>query len=248
MAASPFLALPAEIRLRIYSFLLPRIPLSTSPTTYAGLLYSCRFIRQELEPEILKLMTDFLLDIRNRCRREYPQDMEFDIPQTLEELYNLQVSRPIEHKLFTRDDPIMALMYMHLNIFTISSQIPTSGLAKEEVQRRTQRNMVNLAHWIGSRDKYAQEPVAKRTVYDFATARQVAVRSRLYDCQRFLWRRDAWAVVFRRSWDADMLEGAEFMRYGTEVREKATGVVFRVQNLGWCVMRDGVMTHFSHFD
>ena len=53
---SPLLRLPCELRLRIYDGLLPIIPLKSDspPTQFTGLLYSCKTIQHELEPEICK--------------------------------------------------------------------------------------------------------------------------------------------------------------------------------------------------
>jgi hypothetical protein len=51
---SPLLNLPAELRLHIYSYLVPNQPLSISSDQFTRLLYSCKAIQHELEPEIRK--------------------------------------------------------------------------------------------------------------------------------------------------------------------------------------------------
>jgi hypothetical protein len=51
---SPLLSLPAELRLAIYDFAIPDIPLHHHRSRYVGLVNTCRLMRTEAEPIILK--------------------------------------------------------------------------------------------------------------------------------------------------------------------------------------------------
>jgi hypothetical protein len=257
MAMSPLLELPAELRLRIYNFVVSTIPLSAPPAQYAGLLYSCKFIRQELEPEILKRMTVFLFDVQDRCRHVHPEDMvddrlqdlEFNVPQDLPSLYNLRVQRPSYHKLFTRDDPFMALMYIYFNTLSIISvhQPDQTPHRRDIEEKRTQRNMGSIARWIGSRDPGAAEPAARNIAYDWSGDRQLGYPKILRDTKDWLWNRDSWALVYRRHWDDYKIEGVEFMRAGTALGSDIEGNPAVVDRGGWCTMKDGVLQSFLPF-
>jgi len=259
MASSPFIELPAELRLRVYNFVVSAIPLAAPPTQYRGLLYSCRLVRRELEPEILKRMTAFLLDVQSRCRHVHPEDMvvdgspqdlEFNIPRDMPSLYNLRIYRPSYDRLFGRDDPFMALMYIYFNTLTIISvkqpNRTTHRTAKEEKQ--TQRNMSSLARWIGSRVPSVAGPAAKKIVYDWSEDRQNSFETILRNTQDWLWANDRWAVVYRRHPRHGMkLEGVEFMRSGTAIGNDVDGNSEVVDRGGWCTMKDGVMEYFHPF-
>ncbi|KAH7408122.1 hypothetical protein DE146DRAFT_362983 [Phaeosphaeria sp. MPI-PUGE-AT-0046c] len=63
------LGLPAEIRLQIYDYIIPLVPLSKPRSDYVGLLYTSKQIRSEFEPEILKAMRPALVTFCNTVRR-----------------------------------------------------------------------------------------------------------------------------------------------------------------------------------
>ncbi|KAF2643789.1 hypothetical protein P280DRAFT_216762 [Massarina eburnea CBS 473.64] len=146
---SPLLSIPTELRLQIYTYLVPHIPLSCPPTRFTGLLYSCKYIRSELEPEILKRMTSFLQDVQRRVSGSGQPDFIFHTPKTLGEVLNLKVERGYGRDgtdiMFVRSDPFMAVLYMHLNSLRIQDRAPS---------RNTRRNtQVSLTKPISPRHK-----------------------------------------------------------------------------------------------
>jgi hypothetical protein len=256
MVTSPLISFPAELRLRVYNFVLPQIPLSAPPSQYTGLLYSCRLVRQELEPEILKRMTAFLFDIQGRCRHIHPEDMlddgvpedlAFNVPQDLDSLYNLRVERPSYEKLFTREDPFMALLYMYFNTLTIVSQPNTTVARTLKEQFRTQSNMLNLGRWIASRDASAIEPAAKKIVYDWSMDPQNSGGTILGRTREALEKRKGWEVVYRRHSDHLKMEGVEFLRFGMSIGKEEGGSEIIVEQSGWCTMKDGALEYFHPF-
>jgi hypothetical protein len=118
-------SLPAELRLHIYDLVLPSIPLSAPRSQYAGLLYSKKLIRHELQSEILKRMEAFLCDIQQRCTSARLPAFHWETPTDLTHLYNLTVFRPADEMYFNRRDPFMALMYMNFHTLRIKTVPPT---------------------------------------------------------------------------------------------------------------------------
>jgi hypothetical protein len=136
------LSLPAELRLNVYSFVLTSSPLSFPHSAYAGLLYSCKAIYSELEPEIIKRATSVLRSIQDRCRAEHGDiEWKYDEPKCIRELYNMKVcgviarknslvkhssqfTHPSRYGMFARSDPFMALFYLHFSTLTITSVPP----------------------------------------------------------------------------------------------------------------------------
>ncbi|KAF2686692.1 hypothetical protein K458DRAFT_416044 [Lentithecium fluviatile CBS 122367] len=208
MPTSPLIALPAELRLRVYDFVIPPIPLSAPPS---GLLSSCNFIRQELEHEILKRMAAFLLDVQARCRRVHAEDMDFSIPQNLGDLFNFHVSRPNNKYSFTRIDPFMALMYMHFNTLYITATSPPDFEPSPfRVRRVLQSNTRNLCMWMSTRAAEKNQPAANRIVYDWSHDPQTFIHSIKKDCWGAMGRKEGWGLKFRhQGWKE---ESAEFVR------------------------------------
>jgi hypothetical protein len=59
----PLLNLLTELRLQIYSYVVPKVPRSQVRTMYSGLVLSCKTIRDEIEPTILRIMYNVLAGI-----------------------------------------------------------------------------------------------------------------------------------------------------------------------------------------
>jgi hypothetical protein len=173
---SPLLALPTELRLLVYDFVIPPIPLSGPPVQYTGLLYSCHLIRHELVPEILKRMTTFLYSVQARCRKVYDGDMLFEEPQSLESLHNLRVVRPMAD-IFTRHDPFMALIYMHFNTLTVVTLDPPPSpdfICNFRVKVQVQMNTHHLINWISSVERGGTGRLyAQKIVYEWKTNPQI---------------------------------------------------------------------------
>jgi hypothetical protein len=203
MSANLLLDLPTELRLRIYDFVVPPIPLSAPPAQYTGLLCSCRLVRYELGPEILKRMVAFLNKVQARCRQVYPEDLSFEALQDLDSLYNLRVTRPTKYNMFRRDDPFMALMYMYFNTLTIVTPGPLLPEDESYTFRMypCQGNMSGLVAWISSHEREGGWPAARRIVYDWATDPRIASSW----LERFstggLGRQKVWKMVTRYSED-----------------------------------------------
>lgn len=206
MATSPLLDLPAELRLFVYHFVLRAVPLAPPRDEYAGLLYSCRFVYQELGAEILKRMGVFLVSRQVRCQAQYEGDLLFKMPQTLEELYNLQVWRPLRPKMFSRDDPFMAVMYLHFTSLTITTRCDANAnLSSPSFGRRCasvvyDENRLRLGRWIETCMSYTPASVMDRIVYDLSLEYKLLSRP-LTSIHRDLfagtghWRQVTWKIL-----------------------------------------------------
>jgi hypothetical protein len=90
---SPLLSLPAELRLEIYAHIIPPIPLAEPRSHYAGLVYTCKQLRLEFEPLILKRMQYVLSELARQADQGWNHDaVTFSPFTTLHELENLVVS------------------------------------------------------------------------------------------------------------------------------------------------------------
>ncbi|KAF1962146.1 hypothetical protein CC80DRAFT_155578 [Byssothecium circinans] len=155
------LSLPPELRLRIYFYLIPNIPLSSPATQFTGLLYSCKYIRSELEPEIIKLMFAFLRSVQDRTSKSSYANITFDTPHKLGDVLNLRVERDSgPGAIYARDDPFIALLYMHLSSLTIqlprftpSDTSPPTPHARHVLPSQTRR----LIPWIHALSRPATE-------------------------------------------------------------------------------------------
>lgn len=227
MDPSILLSLPAELRLRIYEFVVPIIPLTAPPSEYNGLLYSCRVIRNEMEPEILKRMIAFLLERQDNCRKVYPEDLIFREPRNLEELYSLEVSRPHSHSMFSRKDPFMALMYMHFRTLTITTPTtPDSHYYNssylDTLSPQYQRNMRWLAHWIYDHKSQDDRPAAHKIVYDWTKARrpQRPDKMGIYESNAYIQQTDLWRMKTWEDKAAGVISGVEFWKMPKQRRRK----------------------------
>jgi hypothetical protein len=122
------LHLPAELRLHIYSYVVPDIPLSVSRAQYQGLLSCCRQIRSEIEPDILRAMRNMLAKITRDSLEGWNDDITFNAPQNLGELENLQGTAHICWRDLTpgvpvkrHNHPLLGLLGMHFNIVNIQA-------------------------------------------------------------------------------------------------------------------------------
>ncbi|KAF2250895.1 hypothetical protein BU26DRAFT_517680 [Trematosphaeria pertusa] len=188
MATSALLTLPTELRLHLYDFVVPEVPLSVPASQYTGLLYSCTRIRDELQPEILKHMTAFLLEMQSHLRTILANDFEFTLPQSYSELQTLTVTRPYRFKPFRDTDPFLRLTYLHFKSITLRYRAPPKSSNPDYAggpsphrgnMRRLLFYIAKYAHWPGS------SPCAKRIVYDWS-------RDQEHDNTNFPWTDLGW--------------------------------------------------------
>jgi hypothetical protein len=122
-ALCALLKLPAELRLRIYEFVIPEVPLFVHQIVYSGLLYACKQTRSEIEPIILKDMATELTRIAGICLYNFDMEFVFDPPSTLRDLENLITTARSDWQSLdpTRREwnPVITLSRMHFESLVI---------------------------------------------------------------------------------------------------------------------------------
>jgi hypothetical protein len=117
------LRLPTELRLRIYDFIIPEVPLLVHRIVYSGLLYSCKQTRYELERIVLTAMNNELTQITEICLYNFDMEIVFDPPSTLQALENMTVTARSEWQSLdpTRRtwNPLITLSRMHFESLMI---------------------------------------------------------------------------------------------------------------------------------
>jgi hypothetical protein len=120
------LDLPAEMRLLIYSYVVPDIPLSVPRAQYQGLVYTCKQTRNELEPEIFQAMRSVFTKITQEICERFDDDITFSTFHSFRELENIQIKARLSwrikerHALNYRDfHPIRKLLDFHFDAVTI---------------------------------------------------------------------------------------------------------------------------------
>jgi hypothetical protein len=114
------LELPTELRLQIYSYFLPDVPLSVPPNEFTGLLYSCKTILYELEPEICKRLTVAVNAIDELIRASWDgKGIQYTPPTTFRGWRSLDVYRTVESKHFMPGDPYLLFKDLYFDTFTI---------------------------------------------------------------------------------------------------------------------------------
>jgi hypothetical protein len=114
------LELPTELRLQIYSYFLPDVPLSVPPNEFTGLLYSCKTILYELEPEICKRLTVAVNAIDELIRASWDgKGIQYTPPTTVRGWRSLDVYRTVESKHFMPGDPYLLFKDLYFDTFTI---------------------------------------------------------------------------------------------------------------------------------
>lgn len=116
---SQLLDLPAELRLQIYEYAVPAIPLHARRAEYTGLVYACKHTQTEVTPLILQRMRDIFVGISKECLEVWDEEVTFSNAQTLHELENLVVERRVKVKMSTKDHPLTQLLDMHFKRLNI---------------------------------------------------------------------------------------------------------------------------------
>jgi hypothetical protein len=120
-AASPLLQLPTELRLQIYGYVVPDVPLSVPPNQFTGLLYSCKTILNELEPEICKHLAAAVNSIDDLIRAHHNgKGIRFTPPTEFSGWRNVTISRAKEWKMFMPGDPYLKFKDVHFDVFNIT--------------------------------------------------------------------------------------------------------------------------------
>ncbi|KAF2470161.1 uncharacterized protein BDR25DRAFT_355871 [Lindgomyces ingoldianus] len=86
------LKLPPEIRIHIYSFLAPPVQAQAPLPQYAGLLNSCKQIKQEIEHDAIKQVAQELSDIQKLLKESHNITIHILVPRTFQERKNLTLS------------------------------------------------------------------------------------------------------------------------------------------------------------
>jgi hypothetical protein len=118
---SPILDLAAELRLEIYDYVIPQVPLSVPRSQYAGLVYACRQMKMEVEPLVVKRMQRILTVIAAEAAEGWDDDLTFSQVDTVSDVKNIAVGGRFnfepatESRRSRRDHPLLNLLDMHLD-------------------------------------------------------------------------------------------------------------------------------------
>jgi hypothetical protein len=128
------LVLPAELRLHIYNYVVPAIPLHAPRSEYTGLVYSCRQTRAEMMPMVLARMCDTFASISKMSFDNWNEEVIFGNPQTLHELENLDVERHVKGEMHITSHPLLQLLDMHFELLSI--RLSRTSDSKSTVRKR----------------------------------------------------------------------------------------------------------------
>jgi hypothetical protein len=202
---SPLLKIPVEVRLLIYAFLVEDIQTyALSTSIYVGLLYSCKVIKSEMEPELCKEFTKIIEHIQENLR-ERGEAMRFVPPKTYEEMRNLTIERPQGQSMFMKRDPGLWVSYLRFHTITMKTYDPCSSHPDQAEAASTptgegeeQQNIRLLAKHIGRYDGWEDIPRFKRLVYDFSSSPQTANEILLRDARNTLYSNSSWRLLVGR--------------------------------------------------
>jgi hypothetical protein len=188
------LSLPVELRLHIYSYVVPKTPLEMPLNTYSGLLYSCKAIRDELEPDICKKMAAHVDGIASSIQKG-GDSITYTCPSTVTGWLNLTVSRPKQKDMFLLSDPFMNFSLCNFNTLTVTFHGDAKGYEYYRGRPQTyQSAALNLAKYIG---RFAEapglEPKMQRWALDWRAYPQFLQINI-----------DSGLSVYQASWETDM--------------------------------------------
>lgn len=208
-ATSPLLDLPAELRLAIYR----QIGLKSQSHLFRGLLLSCKQLRNEVEPELSKVIQREVESIADAIRAN-GDEIVYTQPTTFHGWLNLTVSRPKRANMFHKKDPFNRFKYIYFDTFTVKFHNHDSGFefrpgSPDTYQYATKR----LALMIGQCYDTDWFPAMRRWVLDWSDYPQLRT-VRHVDGFLYLWRRSAWEMETHRTFkdDAEWLTGVCFSR------------------------------------
>lgn len=155
------LDIPAELRLHIYSYIIPDTPFVFDPKDYGGLLWSCKVTREEFESELCKAITQHIHEVASSIR-ERRVEIVYTPPTTFHGWRNLTVSRPKTDSMFLADDPFLDLTTCRFDKFTVTfhravvdmcNEVPSTTYeeapCRPEIEMTT---MYHLSHHPGTKD------------------------------------------------------------------------------------------------
>jgi hypothetical protein len=161
------LGLPAELRLHIYSYVIPAIPLHAPRSEYTGLVYSCRQTRAEMTPMILARMCDTFASISKESLDDWNEDVNFGNPQDLHELENLVVERRVKGEMHMTLHPLLRLLDMHFDLLSI--RLFRSWDSETTVKKRTAFPHFMIRRFINDGD-HGDLPKVQILDYDWSQA------------------------------------------------------------------------------
>lgn len=206
---SPLLDLPAELRLKIYH----HIGLKTQSFLFRGLLLSCRQLRDEVEPELSKVIQREVEDIADAIRA-IGDEIVYTPPTNFHGWLNLTVSRPKRANMFHKQDPFNRFKYIYFDTFTVKFHNHDSGFEFRRDSPDTYQYAVKrLAHMIGECYDTDWFPAMRRWVLDWSDYPQLRT-VRHVDGFLYLWRRSAWEMETYRMLknDVEWMTGVCFSR------------------------------------
>lgn len=214
-AANLIQRLPSEIRLHIYSYVVPKIPLMIPPREFSGLLYSCKAIQAELEPEICKSMARFIGAIAAKIRI-CGDEMTYTPPTSLQGWLNLTISRPKTKNMFISGDPFLWFKYLYFDVLIVTFHNDEKGYEYYQGTPRTYqqaaRSLANELSRYSSREDF---PAMRRWILDWRAYPQYSnstrIETSLYAGGIHAWEVDQWiddagvitGVCFFRVWSYD---------------------------------------------
>jgi hypothetical protein len=167
------LELPTELRLQIYSYFLPDVFLSVPPNDFTGVLYSCKTILYELDPEICKRLTVAVNAIDELIRARWNgKGIQYTPPTTFRGWRSLDVYRTAESKHFMPGDPYLLFKDLYFDTFTVvfvsdNWPDPPGYPAYPDAYRRAAET---LSQAIATDCKRGVGPKMKRCVIDWCAS------------------------------------------------------------------------------
>ncbi|KAF2122871.1 hypothetical protein BDV96DRAFT_639429 [Lophiotrema nucula] len=213
--SSPLLRLPAELRLKIYSYVAPEFSLRHPPSQYTGLIYTCQQTRAELENEFLKGFTTFLNDFKDVMQKRRREIINFKEPTSIYEMGNFMITRQLRPDMFKSEDPFMpALAGYYFDCLTIKTREASSGRfgdghrlseGREPVYAGLVQRIVRfLARYLGQFPGYERRPSAQKIIFEFEKP-SIEYGWYLKDAEWSLCGNEAWRMRVEKSGEGKVL-------------------------------------------
>ncbi|KAH4929626.1 hypothetical protein HBI79_123000 [Parastagonospora nodorum] len=172
--AKSLLELPVELRLRIFHYVLPENPLQVQPADFSGLLYSCKTIQEELEPEICKALAQNLHEIASRIilmntGRHAGHEIIYTPPTTFHGWLNLTVYRTTQRNVRDMLDSLVEFHSFGFNTFTVAFREDSQSCKSARAETSPIMNgAIYLAKRVCDWGKYNGYLTTKRLVLDWS--------------------------------------------------------------------------------
>ncbi|KAH7068087.1 hypothetical protein BKA63DRAFT_105968 [Paraphoma chrysanthemicola] len=190
--------MPTEIRLQIYSYVVPDAPLKFPSNVYSGLLYCCKTIKDELEPELCKSIAVCAHEIAKRIR-EKGDEILYTPPTTLSGWLHLTFSRPKTKNMFVDGDPFLEFMHLHFITLTITFHNDAQGYeyyrGRPETYQVAARTLATHIRKSSRLDTTGACPAMRNCILDWSRSPSYAsdwIMKSLGGNAMDLWEADAW--------------------------------------------------------